>query len=197
MGSLFGTNIDTLLSIDRVCTLISYSSRCKDIPGEFIEIGAYKGGSSDIIAKYNPNKELYCIDSFEGLPETTKFDFHNRGDFAGVDHVALSGYFKIIRPNVRVIKGFTPDVFDIFGDNQRFAFAFIDVDLYQSVLDCLDFVFPRMSKGGIVLLDDYKQKSTPGCKKAIEEFMEEKECKYHGEVTYADGQTNYQYVIIK
>lgn len=190
-------NIDTLLSTDRLCNLISYSVRCSVLDGEFIEVGAYKGGSSDVIAKYNPQKELYCIDSFEGLPETTEFDFHNRGDFGGIDHVSLAGYFKIIRPNVRVIKGFTPKVFEIFGDNQRFSFAHIDVDLYQSVLDCLDFIFPRMTDKGCILIDDYKVKSTPGCKKAIDEFMQGKECKFHGEVTFADGLTNYQYLIVK
>ena len=115
-------NIETLLSVDRLCNLISYSNRCKAVEGEFIEVGAYKGGSADVLAKYNPEKNIYCIDSFEGLPETTDKDFHNKGDFAGVDHVALAGYFKIIRPNVRVIKGFTPKVFEIFGENQRFSF---------------------------------------------------------------------------
>jgi len=190
-------NIETLLSVDRICNLISYSDRCREVFGEIIEVGAYKGGSTDILAKYNPDKNIYCIDSFEGLPETTDKDFHNKGDFGGVDHVALAGYFKIIRPNVRVIKGFTPQVFEIFGENQRFGFAHIDVDLYQSVKDCLDFIFPRMSLNGCILIDDYKVRSTPGCKVAIDEFMVDKECQFHGEVMFADGLTNYQYLIVK
>jgi len=51
------------------------------------------------------------------------------------------------------------------------AFIYADVDIYQSTRSCLDFFYPRMVHGGVMIFDDYEWKGCPGVKKAISEFL--------------------------
>jgi hypothetical protein len=51
---------------------------------------------------------------------------------------------------------------------------YIDVDIYQSTLDSLNFFYPKMLKGGFMFFDDYMGKNTPGVKKALDEFLIDK-----------------------
>lgn len=203
MPTQFGTKLQTLLSTDRICNLIKYSNLLQHHGGYFAEFGVYAGGSLEILALHNPNTEILAFDSFEGLPKPSEHDFHNKGDFRDVNVDNINGYFKMIYPRVRIVKGFSPQCFMI-AKKEKFSFTHVDVDLYQSVLDALDFFLPRTLTGGIILLDDYKVDSTPGCEKAIEKFFEEEsnvemvandeELKY-----FSDGQyiSHHQYLIVK
>lgn len=91
----------------------------------------------------------------------------------------------------------------MFDEHTRIAFAHIDLDMYQSIKDCLDFCLPRMNEGGIILLDDYKVRSTPGCESAIIDFFEEHpdiEVSHRQELKYwdsEDAKSHNQYIIVK
>lgn len=62
--------------------------------------------------------------------------------------------------------GWIPDVFS--GEpERRYRFVHVDVDLYQPTADSLEYFFPRLTEGGIVITDDY---GWPGAKKAIDAF---------------------------
>lgn len=197
-------NLHTLVSTDRLCNLIKYSQLCAPLGGYMASFGVYKGGSLEVLAKFNPDSDIIGIDSFEGLPAPSEYDFHAEGDFADVQFNNINGYFKTMHPRVRLFKGFSPWVFTAIEDAQ-FCFVEIDVDLYQSVKDGLKFFLPRMKKGGVILLDDYKVKSTPGCKIAIDEYMEDdtnedEDCSYAQELKYFDGageKSHNQYLIRK
>lgn len=197
----FGTNIETLLSVDRLCNLIKYSKACAHLGGYIAEFGCYRGGSLEVLAKYNPEVNLLGVDSFEGLPPGNEHDFHQEGDFGGVDVRQIIGYFAMVYPRVRIIKGFIPKAFEIFDNNTRFSFTHVDLDLYQSIYDSLEFLLPRTLTNGMILLDDYKVKSTPGCEKAINNFFEAYsgiEVQYRGELKYwdaEDAQSHFQYLI--
>lgn len=200
----FGTKIETLLDGGRIANLIKYSQYCAPLPGYVAEWGVYSGGSLEILAKYNPGKDIIAVDSFQGMPPVTDgVDFHKEHDFNMVDFSAINGYFKMMYPAVRIVKGFIPEVFHFFDEHTRFAFSHIDLDLYKSIKDTLDFVFPRTTEGGMILLDDYKVRSTPGCEKAIDEFFAERPdvpVTYRSELKYWDSETaksHYQYLIIK
>jgi len=204
MNQPFNTNIPSLLSNDRICNLIKYSQYAAPHEGYIFEAGVYSGGSLEILAKYNPNKPILAVDSFEGLPPITEgVDYHKEGDFDGISFNSINGYFRMVYPAVRIVKGFIPKVFDYFDGNTTFCFSHIDLDLYQSIRDTLDFVIPRTRKGGVILLDDYCVHSTPGCEKAINDFFTEHdklEITHRQELKYWDGknaQQHHQYLIIK
>ena len=196
------TNLETLISLDRLANIIKYSHYASRLTGAIAEFGVFKGGSLELLAKLNPDAALFGIDSFAGLPEPTlDKDYHNEGEFSEVDFKAIYGYFKMLYPNVRILKGFTPRVFKFFDNTVHFKFAHIDVDLYQSVMDGLAFFYPRMVQGGVILIDDYKWSSTPGCELAIEEFFSDKsDMSFRQELKYFDtdsSDSHHQYLIVK
>jgi len=56
-------------------------------------------------------------------------------------------------------------------EKARIAFAHVDVDIYRSVLDCCEFIYPRLVQGGFMLFDDYGFASCPGARRAVDEFF--------------------------
>ncbi len=197
--------IHTLVSTDRLCNLIKYSQYAAPLGGYMASFGVYMGGSLEVLAKYNPTIDIFGIDSFSGLPkENESIDFHREGEFSdGVNYHNIAGYFKMIYNNVRIVRGFSPDVFKYFDENVRFSFVEIDVDLYQSVMDGLDFFLPRMLTGGIIIVDDFKVRSTPGSEKALNDFFEEHPdtiVQHRQELKYWDAEnatSHNQYLIIR
>lgn len=193
---VFGNNIDTLLDIGRAANLIRLSNQCSSLGGYIAELGVYAGGSLEILAKYNPGVNIIGIDSFEGVPPASPHDIHQEGDFGGVNARNIIGYFSMMYPSVRIMKGFIPKIFEAFDGDTRFSFTHVDLDMYDSVRHACDFIFPRTLTGGMILFDDYKVGSTPGATKAIDEFFADKECKFKGELCYYEGgPSHHQYLV--
>lgn len=165
--------------------------------GYITEFGVFAGGSLEILARFNPGVDIIGVDSFEGVPAPSAHDVHVEGDFAGVNARNITGYFAMIYPRVRIIKGFIPEVLQVFDPNMRISFAHVDLDMYDSVRHACDFIFPRTIPGGIILFDDYTVRSTPGATKAIDEFFADKECTFKGELlSYEGGPSHKQYLVV-
>jgi O-methyltransferase len=69
-----------------------------------------------------------------------------------------------------VFKGFIPQTFAGVAE-RRFAFAHVDVDIYQSIKDSCEFIYPRLNPGGWMVFDDYGFPSCAGGKRAVDEFF--------------------------
>lgn len=194
-------NLTTLysgLNPIRLASLISYSWVCHEMPGCFAEFGVMKAGSLELLAKVHPERKIYGIDGFEGLPTPGIEDVHSKGDFALTDteYFDLVIYFEKNHPNVEIIKGYSPDVFSFIPSDMVYSFIHADVDLFSSVNDALDYFFPRLLHDGIMIFDDYGFHETcPGAKKAIDEW--DGECKYRGAVKLDGIGLTGQYLIIK
>jgi hypothetical protein len=78
-----------------------------------------------------------------------------------------------LRDAVECYPGWIPDRFPEV-DDRCFSFVHIDVDLYQPTLDSLEFFYPRLSTGGIIVLDDYGFGTCPGATAAVDSFMRDK-----------------------
>lgn len=192
-------HLPTLLSTDRLCNLIKYSQLCAPLGGYIAEFGVYTGGSLEVLAKHNRTTEIIGIDSFQGLPKPSEHDYHQEGDFSeGVNFQKIYGYFGMMYNNVRLVKGFAPKVWEYFDEHTRFSFVHTDVDLFESVMSALDFFLPRLLTGGIMIVDDYKVRSTPGCEKAITEFFTNHDVSTQfrqEELFYYAGKSHHQYLI--
>ena len=68
-------------------------------------------------------------------------------------------------------KGFFPQTFDL--DDEKFVFVSLDMDLYQPILDGLRIFYPRLSKGGFMMIHDYCNFNYPRCKEAVDLFCKE------------------------
>ncbi len=189
------TTLPTGLSPYRLANLISYSWCCSEKPGCFAEFGVMEGGSLDLLSKLHPDRKIYGIDSFQGLPAPGPADtYHVEGDFALTGEQFDKMLLHFSDSNVVILKGFSPLVFDHIAGEQ-FAFVHTDVDLYQSVKDALDFFYPRLVEGGMMLFDDYGFETTPGAKKALDEA--ELTCTWRGELRMANNMFCGQYLLIK
>jgi len=146
------------------------AAAARKVEGDFAEVGVYKGGTARFICEAKRDKVLHLFDTFEGLPERTAEDeFLEVGQFAAdIDEVKsfLKSYKKVY-----FYKGLFPET-SVPVKNKRFAFVHLDVDFYKSTLDSLEFFYPRMSKGGIILSHDYS--TLPGIKKAFDKFFSDK-----------------------
>jgi hypothetical protein len=147
------------------------------VPGDTAECGVLNGAMSYIICKANEvsaHRRLHFLfDSFEGLsaPGDGDGSYWRQGDLtAGADVVEQN--LRDCR-DFRLMKGWIPARFEEVAD-RRFAFVHIDVDLYQPTRDSLEFFYPRMSEGGIMLLDDYASSFSPGATQAAKEVLDGK-----------------------
>ena len=128
-----------------------------------------------ILTESCPSKRLYLFDTFEGMPETdADKDWHKQGDFSDTSLETVSAYVGHADLCV-VCKGSIPETFAGL-ESAQVAFAHIDVDIYKSIIDCLQFIWPRVTFGGFVVLDDYGFPSCRGARAAVDEFFSREAC---------------------
>lgn len=163
----------SLLSEDRLSLLHQFALQSRSLPGDAAEVGVYKGGTAYLIAAAlaETDKQLHLFDTFCGLPESDPAaDLHRQGDFADTSmnqvRILLEDF-----SNCQLHPGRFPETVPAHWQEKRFCFVHIDVDLYQSALDCCDFFFPRLTPGGSMLFDDYGFISCPGIRRALDEFF--------------------------
>lgn len=153
-----------------------------NIPGDLAECGVFSGASSHLMlaATAKTKKYLHGFDSFHGLSEP-KSD-----DLVLIDHVfkwkkhdmifdikQTHANLKQHQGRYTLYKGWIPDRFSEVS-NKIFSLVHIDVDLYEPTMASLEFFYPRLSVGGIIVCDDYGFKSCPGARKAMDSFISDK-----------------------
>ncbi len=167
----------TLVSEDRCFTIHMFSKHCRHLEGDFAECGIYKGGTAyliSLILKDNSNhqKTLHLFDTFSGMPKSANEDksHHKEGDYQDTSVEAVKDFLSDYS-FVEFHPGLIPDTFEAVT-NKKFAFVHIDVDIYQSIKDCCEFFYERMTKGGIMIFDDYAfQGYELAAKKAVDDFF--------------------------
>lgn len=142
-------------------TLYSLAKNQRNIEGDYAEVGVFKGVSAKIICEAKGEKELHLFDAFAGLPTIEMF----LGNYEKIKQ-KLSPY-----KNVNIYKGMFPEKTGDVVQNKKFSLVHLDVDLYGSMKDCLDFFYPRMLKSGIIVSHDYYDKEI---KNAFNEFIKDK-----------------------
>lgn len=172
----------TLVSPDRCYILLSLASQAANFPGAWIECGFYKGGTAVILTKLmrdcGCSSHLYLFDTFQGMPETDQsLDIHRKGDFIDTDLESVKKRIQSVSEEnsnrVLFYPGFIPDTF-AGCEIEHIAFAHVDVDIFQSVLDCCDFIYPRLLSGGVLVFDNYGFPSCPGARTAVDRFFADK-----------------------
>ena len=158
----------TLVSPDRCWILFHCMAHARNLQGDFAEFGVFRGGTAllaaRVLSEAGDRRGLHLFDSFEGMPQTSDGEPYARGDLSETSATQVERLVRQTTANVKLHVGFIPDTFKDTGI-ERLAFAHIDVDLYQSVLDCVEFVYSRLAPGGLIIFDDY---GFPGCVRARE-----------------------------
>jgi len=199
----------TMTSIERMYGLYKAVSYVivNNIPGDFVECGVWRGGSSMVIArtlmKFNAtNRRLHLYDTFEGMSEPTKFDMAFTGESAvkllseqdkGIEtsvwcvasiedvkkNIFSTGYPE---NNLFFIKG---KVEDTLKDNlpEDISLLRLDTDWYESTKMELEKLYPILRKRGILIIDDFGH--WEGAKSAVVEYFDKnKVLGYLGRLDY-------------
>lgn len=164
---------NSLIPGSKLVALKNLSDSVKHLNGDIAEVGVFNGGSAYLLAASNPDKIVYCCDTFEGLPETSKFDnYCKKGDFkSNFDYVRglLSGF-----DNVAFFRGVFPSINPGELSGKKFRLVHLDVDIYTSVLECSEYFYPKMVEGGIIIYDDYGNQYCEGATIALDLFLKDK-----------------------
>lgn len=152
-------------------TVLSLARTLRHLPGAYAEVGVYQGATARLICEAKGDKPLLLFDTFEGLPPDGEHDpgVHRDGMFA-CSLESVSGYLKGYE-GVSYHRGVFPESTEGVAE-QQYAFVHFDVDLYEGTRACLEYFYPRMVDGGIMLSHDYGMLA--GVAKAFDEFLEDK-----------------------
>jgi O-methyltransferase len=155
------------------------------LESDLAECGVYRGATliplALYLAQHNVQKKLYGFDSFEGFGdlehggpvETAYIQAHGTCDDTSYEVVQEKVERFDLLDRVILVKGFFNESFRTV-ENLRFCFVHLDVNLYASYKVCLEFFYPRMVRGGVILLDEYNDPPWPGCNRAVDEFLADK-----------------------
>jgi O-methyltransferase len=166
--------LDGITIVDKVrCFMIfQLAQQASKITGDIAEVGVYKGGTAKLLAKIfeSSSKTIHLFDTFAGMPITDpNKDLVKKGDFGDTSLESVRQSLSDFK-NILLYKGLFPKTAKSI-ENKRFCLVHVDVDIYRSVMDCCDFFYQRLARGGIIIFDDYGYITCPGAKKAIDEFF--------------------------
>lgn len=186
-GLDYTTDADTMVGVKRLdnlqaCIVDVLRDR---IPGDVIETGVWRGGASifmrAVLHAYGITDRLVWVaDSFQGLPkpdpERYPADANDELWKASVLAVSLDevkanfAAYGLLDDQVRFLVGWFCDTLPT-APIQRLAVLRLDGDLYQSTIDALSALYPRLSPGGYVIVDDYGAMAS--CRQAVDDYRRE------------------------
>ncbi|MFQ6342842.1 TylF/MycF/NovP-related O-methyltransferase [Campylobacter sp. VTCC 70190] len=165
-----------LHTLPRRFFLKRFAQLYRNIEGNMAEVGVFRGEFAKKINEYFSDKKLYLFDTFEGFDDKDlryedNSEKHKNNNFTNTSLELVMGKMPH-KENVIIKKGYFPQsvMDDKNLENERFCFVSLDTDLYKPILEGLDFFYPKMVKGGVIVIDDYYSQLYTGVKKAVDEF---------------------------
>jgi hypothetical protein len=175
---LEGIHLTHEVSLMNIFLIMKYG--LKELEGDMIEFGAYRGGSAIFIAniaqRLGIRGRVYTLDTFEGLPATDPvLDFLTTNDFKNTSFESLSERIdRLGLTNLIPIKGpFQKTAADLLRRSQKVLLAYVDCKTYESTRCALSAVLPHLhAQGGYLLLHDPIHSNGLGPLQAMEEMVE-------------------------
>lgn len=184
------TTLGRMYALYQACAYVSDTG----IAGSVVECGVWKGGSSmlaamTLLARGDTSREILLFDTFQGMVEPSKVDVRLKGQpahekwrasqrddrnewcYAGVDEVRRNMLRTGYPPErLTFVEG---DVRETIPSRAppEIALLRLDTDWYESTKHELRHLYPRLTSGGVLLIDDYGQ--WEGAKKAVDEYFAE------------------------
>lgn len=175
---------ETMVGVKRLSSLRECVTQVirDGVPGDLLEAGTWRGGSAIYMravleALGDPDRTVWVADSFEGLPPPDAESYPaDAGDtWHTWDELAVSlpqvqanfAKYGLLDDRVRFLKGWFRDTLPV-APVERLAVLRLDGDMYESTLDTLRPLYPKVAEGGFVIVDDYGGLSP--CKQAVDEY---------------------------
>ncbi len=175
---------DTMIGLKRIENLEFCITQIlgDNIPGDFIETGVWRGGASifmKAMLEVNNihNRIVWLADSFQGLPKPNEKTYHHdKGDkhFA-MKELAVSlelvksnfSKYGLLDDKVKFLKGWFKDTLPM-APIEQLSLIRLDGDMYESTMDGIENLYPKLSKGGYLIVDDWG--AVEGCREAIIDY---------------------------
>jgi Macrocin-O-methyltransferase (TylF) len=174
----------TMVGVTRLRNLCDLVQRTLDegVAGDYIETGVWRGGccilmKGVLVANGDQTRKVYVADSFEGLPRgkadryaADAGDVHHKYKELAVPLDAVRENFTrydLLDSRVAFVKGFFEHTLPGL-DAGPFALIRLDGDMYESTIVALESLYPKLSPGGFLIVDDYG--AVEGCRKAVEDY---------------------------
>lgn len=183
----------TMTSVERINALCQATKYIVNagIPGDIVECGVWKGGSMmaaarTLIQMNDQSRNLYLFDTYEGMTPSEDRDVSindvpasrmaesvgEKWCFGSLDEVKQVIYSTgYDRSRIHFIKGMVEETIPVQAPTS-IALLRLDTDWYQSTKHEMNHLFPRLSDGGVVIIDDYGY--WKGCREAVDEYFSEK-----------------------
>ena len=156
----------------------------RNVPGDLIETGAWRGGATIFMravlrAHGVTDRTVWVADSFEGMPPPevrsspidAGSDLHESEELAVSLEIVQENFrrYRLLDEQVRFLKGWFKDTLP-GAPIERLAVLRLDGDFYESTMDALVNLYPKLSPGGYVIIDDY---ALGVCKRAVHDYREQ------------------------
>jgi hypothetical protein len=145
------------------------------VPGDFAEIGVYRGNTASILAQAARagDRRLFLFDTFSGFDAADQTETDRpSGAFTDTSLQKVKQFVGADR--VEYIVGRFPDSLSTAQIPDQFAVVHLDCDLFQPTAAGLAFFYPRLSPGGLFILHDYSSGHWSGCARAVDAFFKDK-----------------------
>lgn len=186
-GRMWPRDAHTMVGMQRLDNLQQCVERviADGVPGDLIETGVWRGGvcifMRAILAAYGVNdRTVWVADSFEGIPAPNPEQYPADGSISGIgfyNEMGLSVSLEAVQENFRrygllddqvsFLKGYFRDTLPT-APVERLAILRLDGDLYESTMDALVNLYPKLSPGGFLIVDDYVPLEI--CAKAVHDY---------------------------
>lgn len=179
---------NTMCSERRIQSLLNALHKINNIDGDIVECGTWRGGLAALMLQHvldhKLDKHLFIYDTFEGMPEPGDKDhpdalriYNEKKDGAYSDWCRAG--INIVEDTLRqvteayddychLIEGKVEDTLEVFGPT-NIALCRLDTDWYSSTKIEMEVFYPRVVRGGYIIVDDYSD--WPGCKLAVDEYL--------------------------
>lgn len=180
------TNAHTMIGLKRLDNIqfCVEDVLTNDVPGDLIETGVWRGGATifmrAILKVYGVhNRTVWVADSFEGLPppNTEKYPYDAEDVLYTCNQLAIPveqvkenfERYGLLDDQVRFLKGWFNQTLPT-APLEKLAVIRLDGDMYESTMDALVSLYPKLSVGGYVIVDDYSNEGTPACRQAVDDY---------------------------
>ena len=175
-GSWDGYNIHW-----RIHIILTLGSLVKNLDGDYVECGVYKGGSSFALANYlkfeTMSKSFWLFDTFSGLSEKHVSDNEKKKNIVDqYKNMYEKSYFDEVKntfskyKNVKMVKGPVPDTLNKFSGD-KVCYLALDMNSVIPEIAAMRYFWDKIVPGGVVILDDYGWKHHEEQKDAIDNFV--------------------------
>jgi len=188
LGLIWPSRAHTMIGVPRLDNLRACAEAALDdgVEGDFIETGVWRGGAvifmRGILKAYGiDDRVVWVADSFAGLPpgDPTRYAkestvaFHEHGDLAvSLEQVQKNfARYDLLDAQVKFLKGWFRDTLPT-APIRKLALMRLDGDLYESTMDALAALYPKLSPGGFAIIDDYNL--IKACNDAVDDFRRER-----------------------